>query len=1096
MGFDYPQSHYDDQEAAQHQQNLAELAEIMQDQHHYVTDVDDYKDWESGLSPAHAQLYLNHPEEAKKAFEKHLTDYYGDPDDEDDDEPYGGYDSDKPEYDDYSPHSVLDKYPAEQPQGLGDKLKEVLPSALANNEHFIRAWNDHPDDPENFEELKSYHPQLADKLQAIYDEHHGLISGANDDDINTIKQEMGTGGGFDPQTFVDEYKKAYPNTTWGLKELGTPENAQKVLQGIIEEPERDGVGTLEDFDGDEHEYDKAVQEFEQGKIKAQQLLDKHFGQPGGDDELESADLGYGDEAYEADQNPEFPHLTQDGQDYSDGFKKYVQDKYGLEPDELFPKYGAGFSKDVQSAYKNSLDQQGAPQPGDIDPQHAALVAGIKKIFPQTPLDLDSMSTPELQAELQKWQEHLDPTVFAQHLPQLQALHDQHFGQGGQAAQEAEPLQDWEQQLLPQPQQQTKPDIAKAVADAGIFDPTMDSSQISNWAAKSPEQIEDDVAQLANGMSPTGFPLGNKDLQDKWKAVQQALYGDQSQAAPQQTSVDDVQDALGGNPWEAKPHDPNAYPGASFANYTGPKLGTWPGLLVDTKHPSGKYHLYPGAAAFLESKGYGPEEFKKLPYSEASGGQPSQFGLAKDFANLDHDQKAIYAEQEQQGHTGGGSSPGGGQGAGKPLTLDDWDKILPNYTGWFGGVMQGKTPEEQKEALQSIVDKKGTGHPLGAGAQKALDTWFGGQGIQQQAPFQPLKDTPQNTFTSEVPMPFMEGGYHAHAPYKWAPGAQAWLHEQGITSPQDVTYGKLEQLYEPWQQLDQGEKQKYIDQEAEGGPAQQQPAAKVTPTTEQLGRIIGDHTLAKNIISNGESQFWDNVEYVKDKIAQGDPEGYYGPNTPWGKIVKWVDQNGGQSGAHQSGPPADVKDQIVKHLTDVAGWSSTAFGIKIKNATPEEAIALLKGWAEGSYPEFKPLYEQLANQGGGVKELTPTSLPWTGCTSTMACPRIGTRTRLMSGMRSTRTKIPLCSPMPCRPGLRTTMATRLSTRAIRVTSVPSSSRWKAAPTRARQAVQDRGAQARGPSGLDRQQAPECCAVEGLHQVVGCHQDVPRAGAGAL
>jgi hypothetical protein len=70
-------------------------------------------------------------------------------------------------------------------------------------------------------------------------------------------------------------------------------------------------------------------------------------------------------------------------------------------------------------------------------QHAALVAGIKNIFPDTTLPLETLSTPDLKVVLEKWQKHLPHTPgHEENVKKLNALHELFFGQGGVAPQTA------------------------------------------------------------------------------------------------------------------------------------------------------------------------------------------------------------------------------------------------------------------------------------------------------------------------------------------------------------------------------------------------------------------------------------------------------------------------------------------------------------------------------------------------------------------------------------------------------------------------------------------------------------------------------------
>lgn len=80
----------------------------------------------------------------------------------------------------------------------------------------------------------------------------------------------------------------------------------------------------------------------------------------------------------------------------------------------------------------------APPPGvdSSNSTHPALAAGIQKVFPDA--DIAGKSDAELKTQLQEWlkwlPEHKGDQDFSAHVPQLQKLYDQFFGQGGKAPQ--------------------------------------------------------------------------------------------------------------------------------------------------------------------------------------------------------------------------------------------------------------------------------------------------------------------------------------------------------------------------------------------------------------------------------------------------------------------------------------------------------------------------------------------------------------------------------------------------------------------------------------------------------------------------------------
>lgn len=122
-----------------------------------------------------------------------------------------------------------------------------------------------------------------------------------------------------------------------------------------------------------------------------------------------------------------------------------------------------------------------PPPG-AKLQHPALVQGIKKIFPDAPVD--HMSDDELKGQLEGWLQHLPATEgYNDHLPQLQKLHDQFFGQGPstpapEQQQPPEPDEAHPQQTVGEALKALYPDMPKT---AESLDTTLGN--------KTPEQIK-------------------------------------------------------------------------------------------------------------------------------------------------------------------------------------------------------------------------------------------------------------------------------------------------------------------------------------------------------------------------------------------------------------------------------------------------------------------------------------------------------------------------------------------------------------------------------------------------------------------------------
>lgn len=123
-----------------------------------------------------------------------------------------------------------------------------------------------------------------------------------------------------------------------------------------------------------------------------------------------------------------PNLKKGDPEWADELQQLFDEHYGQKPDPY-----AGTSKDEFAQWANDFDK------GKPHDQHAALVQGIKKIFPNA--DVDSLSTPELKKQLEDWDEHLEPEHFPQEKSALKGLYDQHFGGGQKTPSEGPSWQD-------------------------------------------------------------------------------------------------------------------------------------------------------------------------------------------------------------------------------------------------------------------------------------------------------------------------------------------------------------------------------------------------------------------------------------------------------------------------------------------------------------------------------------------------------------------------------------------------------------------------------------------------------------------------------
>lgn len=453
----------------------------------------------------------------------------------------------------------------------------------------------------------------------------------------------------------------------------------------------------------------------------QQIYDEHHGQSDAEhaQAIEQEQQNFGEN------NPNHQLLMQFAQDNDWGpgkmemlqspqFKKWFagqpqhyQDNAVLSPSQTIKDF-ASVEDDVPAA----TQQNQAPVSN-------ALMQGINKIFPNNELD-PFASHDQVKQQLESWLKYLpDHEGFAAHVPQLQALYNQHFGGGHQ-----------------------EPDLSTELGGLlGFMKPHFEGKPFAEQMAVLKNAI-DTPGQLGTANKPAA-----QELYDKYKdqlggghQSQQEPLADWEQAlmAPQEELQKKVE--TGGPP----AHDPHAYPGASFANTDHNFWASLPGGFVDwDKHKdTGVFGPAAGLGAFLEAKGYGPQELKKLPFA-AVGGKPSQVGLADEWEGLPESAKDQFAAQEQEGlpstggqqaPTGGGSTPYDPQGF-----LEGVIKADPNW--WAPGKPGGshikkimQDPTEAEKWLKGMVDQGTNANipPAEHQAYKDLYDKYFGAGPQQPA----------------------------------------------------------------------------------------------------------------------------------------------------------------------------------------------------------------------------------------------------------------------------------------------------------------------------------------------------------------------------
>lgn len=166
-----------------------------------------------------------------------------------------------------------------------------------------------------------------------------------------------------------------------------------------------------------------------------------------------------------------------------------------------------------------------PPPG-AKLQHPALMQGIKKIFPDAPVD--HMSDEELKGQLEGWLQHLPATEgYNDHLPQLQKLHDQFFGNNpepGSSPTEPKAYDPLEvasdiykinPHFMLEKLQKMKPEDAKAIAESQAANHGPDEPK---WQAILDKHFGQGPQNAPTPEQPPAPPDKYQDLLDKINAV--------------------------------------------------------------------------------------------------------------------------------------------------------------------------------------------------------------------------------------------------------------------------------------------------------------------------------------------------------------------------------------------------------------------------------------------------------------------------------------------------------------------------------------------------------------------------------------------------
>jgi hypothetical protein len=301
-------------------------------------------------------------------------------------------------------------------------------------------------------------------------------------------------------------------------------------------------------------------------------------------------------------------------------------------------------------------------------------------------------------------------------------------------------------------------------------------------------------------------------------------------------------------------------------------------------------------------------------------------------------------------------------AADPSTFDD---------KWAASTAEGSTPEQWKSWLKSWIQADYSPEET-AQYQKVYDKYFGNGAQQQQTPgfSSEIANTSQSTLGSEVPMPLLEGGYDAKAPYQWAAGVQAWLAEQGITKPEDVTYGKLEQLYSDWHQMDDADKQQYIDKENGTSGASQSPVTGGidinTTKPDKAGLEKFFDTLWPTL--QGNKKEWVNHLLKPDTPWNAD---YFKKSYPeeWAKAEQLLG-GGAQQGAGTPGGAETANPLTLADWNKIQpGWTGW-FHDMLEGKSPAEQQAVLQEFATESHPKLAPAAQKALDTFFGGAQQDP------------------------------------------------------------------------------------------------------------------------------
>jgi hypothetical protein len=612
-----------------------------------------------------------------------------------------------------------------------------------------------------------------------------------------------------------------------------------------------------------------------------------------------------------------------------------------------------------SAWEDLLEQKLKEQAAQAPPtktptaQHDALVAGIKKIFPDTPLDLQSMSIPELKAQLETWQKHLDHPDLAGHLNQVNALHEQHFGQGAQ--QSAAPVglgdklttifpklenaEEWnqadpeQQQSYLQTLMEAFPDKADALQQLSDEHFGQGAQQAAQPASDDPYGYGDDTDKYTDpyGMNgPPQHPGFQKYLRDQ--GIDPQTY----EWSPS------VWNDYATNQMKWQQEHGNAEPVAQQTQGKPSSVGEQLKALIGQDKPKTAEQM----DAELAKKT--PEQIKKLFDNTAEGHPEMADALQK-----------IY----EQNYGAGAQQPASGGTPGDPATMAaDFAKIIPGHKWNFstplgvgdfknvvGDVLKPdydlkndqfiNTPEKLQQVKDFWAKHFGSGEPGGALAQALSHANTDQKKIMSTPAF-------KEYFQSLPPAEQMGD---------WSANEAAYQKFKYGVPPSGVS------VYQ--QAVDQA------NARASGGGGLDKTK---TPTEEQLLAIGLKPGQAKTLAKQDPEKFWGTYDwFINKKQELGDKfaePGMYPPAHAWNKILNGLGQGAPAGGQPVPFDQADLIEEIKK--ADPTYWSPGGYGYdSMIGSSPEgwqQKLQDLISTGNLDSSEEKQVYENLLGKyfGGG------------------------------------------------------------------------------------------------------------------------------------